>query len=198
MSRNLGEALSYVDSYDLELFYLVSFYFDSATLRITDYFRDIKYNFGSGLETFISSGSLVSIGSTEESTNLNNTQISITMSGADSANIALAMSENYLNKRVLLRRGFFNNEGTEDVDIIRPFIIFDGRISSVQLTNNPQEGDSNVVWTIASHWADFDKKTNRKCTNEDAKAHGFTTETGFDFIYNQIGDRTWGRIRSRG
>lgn len=197
MARNLhSSTIAALNNDSLEMFYLLTFYF-SSTFRLTNYAHDISYDFGSGNETFLSTGRISSTGSITETQEIGNPTINITLTGANSADIALALTENFNNRRVLIRRGFFDSSGnTTDANIIPdPFIIFDGRVDSYEIADNPSKGESAVTWKISSHWADWEKVNGRKCNPENAKQY-FPTETGFDHVYDQIGERTWGRIRS--
>lgn len=197
MSRGLHvNTEAVLSNVDLQVFHLVTFDF-SAPFRLTDWVHDIDYNFGSGTETFQSTGRLVSTSGVKESLNIANDTLSLTFTGANSADISLALTENFNDKQVIIRRGFFDSTGeTTDANIITdPFIIFDGRVSSYKIDDDPMSGESAVTWEIASHWAKWDQVAGRKCNNENAQIY-FATETGFSETFNQIGDRTWGKVRS--
>lgn len=197
MGRELDAAtLAAIDSQYLTVFHLFTFEF-STTFRLTDWAHDISYNFGAGVETFTSSPSLSSFDSSAEDTTINNNSINIELSGVDQTNIAIALTENFNNKRVVIRRGLFDNTGeTATANIIgKPFIIWDGRINSYSIVEDILSGNSNVTWNVASHWADWEKSAGRRCNNEDAQRY-FPTEMGFEFTYSQIGDKQWGKVKT--
>lgn len=197
MSRDLHASTSaIIGNSDLHSFHLLTFYF-SSPFRLTDHAHDINYNFGSGTETFLSTGRLASSQNVEETLKIANPTIDITLTGANEADVSLALTENFNNKRVVIRRGFFDSSGnTSDSNIISdPFILFDGRIDSYTINDNPSTGESTVTWRIASHWADWDKLNGRKCNNQNAKLY-FPNEEGFSHCYDQIGDKVWGRVVS--
>lgn len=197
MSRALNAAtLSNIGNTDLQIFHLITFYFGTP-FRLTDFAHDISYDFGLGSETFLATGRLASTSSFEEQSDLTNPSVEITLTGANAADISLALTENFNNEQVVIRRGFFDSSGnTSDANIIAaPFIVFDGRVDSFSIADNPLEGESAVSWKISSHWADWDKIAGRKCNNQNAKLY-FPSEEGFSHCYDQIGQKTWGRIRS--
>lgn len=206
MTRNIhNDTKAILSNPDLQTFHLITFYFTS-TFRLTEHQHNITVNLGSGDETFLASGRLATAGDAAETLELSNPTISITLTGANEADIALALTEDFTDKRILIRRGFFDNSGsTADSNIIAdPFILFDGRVSSFSIVDDPQGGESAVTWNITSHWADWEKVKGRKCTNQSAQgdvdpATGnkiFPNEDGFTHVYDQIGSKTWGRIRS--
>jgi hypothetical protein len=197
MSRTLhANTIAAIGSENLEVFHLVTFEF-STPFRLTDHAHDISYDFGSGSETFLASGRLVSSGSVEETLDITNPTISLTLTGANQADISLALTENFNNVTVIIRRGFFDTSGdtTNSNIVLDPFIIFNGRVDSWAIKDDPLKGDSTVTWKIASHWADWEKVSGRKCTNQSAQAF-FPNEEGFSHVYDQIGEKTWGRVRS--
>lgn len=181
---------------DIQVFHLVTFNFDSP-FRLTDHSHDIQYDFGSGVETFLSSGRLSSMSNVEETLDITNPTITIVLTGANQADISLALLENFNNRQVIIRRGFFDSSGqTTSANILQsPFIIFDGRVDSWEIADDPSKGESAVSWKITSHWVDWDKVAGRRCNNQSAQAFS-STEQGFSHVYDQIGEKTWGRVRT--
>ena len=179
----------------LQSFHIFTFLFDTP-FRLTTHSHDISYDFGSGIETFTSTGRLVGTGDVVETLSPSNQSISLTMTGANEADIALALLEDFNDRQVIIRRGFYDSTGqTTDANILLdPFIIFDGRVNSFSIDDDPIKGDSSVTWDVASQWANWEKVNGRKCTNTSAK-QTFADEEGFSHVYDQIGDKTWGTVR---
>lgn len=197
MSRTIDAAtIAVLGNADLQMFHLVTFEFATA-FRLTDHFHDISYDFGLGTETFLSNARLQAISSVDESIDVENPSITITLTGANAADISLPFTESYSDRRVVVRRGFYDTSGqTQDANIIvQPFIIWDGRVDSWGIVDDPTAGESTVSWKINSHWADWEKVAGRKCNNQDAQLY-YPTEEGFNFTYAQIGDVLWGRVRT--
>jgi hypothetical protein len=178
------------DSY-LEYFHLYEFYF-STPVYLTDYYRAIVY----GGKTYHPSASIEGYSAVKENIDINNNKVTISMSAADGNNIRIALNEYYTNKRIVIYRGFFDGDGQTDEHIVaNPFIIFDGRVDSYSIEDDPIEGKSSVTWNISSHWADWEKTQGRTCTQNNAKLH-YPNEDGFKFIYKQIGNKIWGKVTS--
>ena len=197
MGRNLhANTLAVIGNANLQMFHLLTFEFDTP-FRLTTHSHDIVYNFGSGDETFVSSGRLMSAGNPVETIAISNPSISITLTGANEADIALALTENYNDRQVIIRRGFYDTSGsTTDANIIAdPFEIFNGRVDTYSIDDDPTSGESSVTWNISSHFADWEKVSGRKCTNTSAQVT-FASEEGFGHVYDQIGQATWGSVRS--
>jgi hypothetical protein len=195
MSRGLSAGVqAVIGNANLHFFHLYTFHF-ATPFRVTDHSHDLSYNFGSGTETFTSSARIVSTGDSEESLDISNPTMSIVFTGANEADLLLPFTENYNNKRVVIYRGYFDDSGnTTSTNIIAdPFIYFDGRVDSYSISDNPNNSSSTVTWKVASHWADWDKINGRRCNPDSAKVH-FPNEECFSHMYDQIGQKTWGRV----
>ena len=74
--------------------------------------------------------------------------------------------------------------------IADPIVLYKGNIENFSV----QESDtsSNVVLSIVSQWADFDKKNGRK-TNNTSQQRFFSTDVGMDFSSETIRDIKWGK-----
>lgn len=179
---------------NLQMFHLVTIYFTTPQ-RLTDHAHDISYNFGSGIETFTSSGRMMALSNVEEQQGISNPDINFSITGANSTDIALMLTENYTNVRLIIRRGFFDSTGaTADSNIVgKPFIIFDGRINSWGFNDDPQSGNSTIVYNVSSHWVEWERTNGRRSNNKNAQLY-FPSEKSFSYVYDQIGDRIWGKV----
>lgn len=195
MSRSLDAATvsSFGEKY-VEFCHL--FFFDFSTPQyLTDHHHDITW----GGNTYESTGRVLSLGSIKETGGISNPTLAVTLSGANPVEIALPFTEDYNNKRVVIRKVLFDNSGeTTSANISgNPYIIWDGPIDSWSITDDPQGGSSTVTWKIASHWADWEKVRGRKCNNQSSQRY-YPTEEGFTHVYDQIGDVLWGRVNLTG
>lgn len=200
MSRTLdaGSLATIQADTNVQMFHLVTIYF-STVQRLTDHIHDISYNFGSGTETFSSTGRMMGVENVVEDQAVSNPSINFAITGANAADIALMLAENYSNTRLLIRRGFYDTSGsTQDSNIVgKPFIIFDGKINKWSINDDPISGTSIINYEVSSHWQDWERVNGRKSNNQNAKLY-FTTDNSFSFVYDQIGDRIWGKIRVGG
>lgn len=198
MSRALdaGTLATVRSDASLQMFHLITMYF-STVQRMTEHVHNITYNFGLGAETFISSGRLMSLSNIEEEQSLSNPSISLGITGASAEDVALMMAEKYTNVRVIIRRGFYDTSGqTSDVNIVgKPFIIFDGKIDSWSFKDDPSSGNSAISWNISSHWVDWERTNGRKTNPQNNKIE-FPLDNSYNFVYDRIGDRVWGKVTS--
>lgn len=183
---------------NLQMFHLVTIYF-TTTQRLTDHAHDVSYNFGSGTETFTSSGRLMGLSEVEEEQIISNPSINFSITGANAADVSLMLTEDYVNKRLLIRRGFYDATGaTKDTNIVgSPFIIFDGRINSWSFKDDPSTGDSVITYEVSSHWVEWERTNGRKSNNQNARTannNEFPSDASFSYVYDQIGDRVWGKV----
>ena len=166
------------------MFHLVQFHF-STVEYLTDAGIDISW---SG-NTYISSSGFLSFGSVQETMQISVGNITVNVSGVDKASIATALLEDYNDKKIVIYRGFLDTTASIIVD---PFLLFDGRISSFSVTENPGE-TSTLSWQVASHWADFDKVAGRRTNNNDQQ-NLYPGDLGLDHASEIIKDLKWGRV----
>jgi hypothetical protein len=155
----------------------------STSVYLTDAGFDISY----GGNTYTASSHLLEIGSVSESSDVRVGTLSITLSGVEQTFTAAFLGSAYINKQAILYRAFLDASGAI---IGAPILVYDGRIDGYDL--NEGKSDSRINIDIASHWADFEKKSGRY-TNPNSQALFFTGDKGFDFAANSVKDLKWGR-----
>lgn len=155
-------------------FHLYELYFDSGTSRFTDAGLDVTW---SG-NTYVNSGQVIGFEPIEENVSFNVTYVDIHLSGVPSAIISSFLNEQLLDRRAVIRKGFFNSNMAIIAD---PIIIFEGRMDSANLSEDPVSGTANIVITAASHFVDFEA-TNGRRTNATEQKALFSGDKAFDFI----------------
>ena len=140
-----------------------------------------------GGNTYLATGSLLSLPDIDESVEMRSNSASIVLSGVDQASIAIALTENFIDKRVVIRRGFID---PADQLIIDPVIKFDGRIDSWGLAEDADDGTSTITWLAASHWVDFERTAGRT-TNDKEHQVIFPGDKFMEFAAETI-DLKWG------
>lgn len=178
-----GAMLAEIAKRQLRLLHLVEMYF-SATSYLTTAPRNIVW----GGNTYGALGNLLSFGEVEESTDIRAGSVAIELSGVNQGNVATALTENFIDRRIIIRRGF---RDASDQIIIDPVSIFDGRIDSWSLREDVMAGTSTIAWQTASHWIDFDRIYGRRTNNEDQQGW-FPGDKGFEFAA-QADDLRWGK-----
>jgi len=74
--------------------------------------------------------------------------------------------------------------------IADPFLLYKGTIDTFEVSE--KGADSNIIFKIVSHWADFDKLSGRK-TNNTSQQRFFSTDVGMNFSSQTVQDIKWGR-----
>jgi hypothetical protein len=123
-----------------------------------------------------------------EEVDITKTTLNLGLSGADQTFISTALNENVVNDSVTIYRGFLNSSNALIAD---PFLLYQGTIDTFEISE--RGSDSNIVFKIVSHWADFDKTNGRK-TNNTSQQRFFSADVGMDFSSETVQDIKWGRV----
>ena len=161
-------------------------------LRLTNAgrFVDLTGNSDEALSgNFIPQSNYLSITPIEEDANFQIGEVSVTLSGVNSAAIALLLSNPYLDRTVKIWRGLFD---TEFNVVGEPVLIFDGRISGASVADDPVEGKSTVNVTVSSQWVDFERRNGTK-TNDAEQQFRYPGDKGMEFAAAAIRNIAWGR-----
>lgn len=192
MSRQLASSLQTklaarsVFAVDLiELHLSTSLYFTSANIDI-DY--DSATAPDAGTNTYLAQGQFLNFGNIVESSDLRVGQVDITFTAVDTTTIALLLNNNYMNKRVVLYRAVLDNDYSFTSDDI--FTVFDGKIMNYSIRETDKT--ATVVMTVASLFADFERRNGRK-TNPASQQLHFSGDLGMDFSAQIVKDIKWGR-----
>lgn len=154
-----------------------------TVVRLTDADRNIS----AMAQTFISSGHLLSVGATTESTDLRVNSMKLELSGAEQTYAAIFLGGEYIDRWVTIWRAVL--DGSDGV-IGSPILYFKGLISGYEFTEN--DGDSTIHVEVSSHWKDFEKVSGRK-TNHNSQQMFFPGDMGLEFSARIIKDIRWGR-----
>ena len=109
------------------------------------------------------------------------------ISGVNQSFLSITLNENVINDSVKVFRGMLDDNNALIAD---PFLLYDGHIDKFEITETEEETD--IIYTIVSHWADFDKVNGRK-TNPNSQQKFFSTDVGMEFSALTVQDIKWGR-----
>ena len=157
----------------------------STTVYYTTLPKSITWN----SNTYTPSAGIVNISAPQESTDFLVGTIELIMSGANQSNIALALSENYNDKQVIIRRAILNDTFAIIAD---PVTVFDGRLNSYEIEYAPVDGKCTVKWMVTSHWADFARSRGRY-TNNESQQSIYPGDTGLEFAAHTQENIEWGK-----
>lgn len=160
---------------------LVSIAFDSP-VYLTDFYIDIPF----GGNDYESDGRLTGIPEIVGSIDISMQILELEMSGADLATLSVALSENYLNKEVLIYRALVDVNGALVVD---PIQVYDGTIDTFTHDEVPG-GESILTWTCSNHWATFNQRNGRRTNTFDQQFH-YPGDTFFKFSSEIIRTVEW-------
>ena len=153
----------------------------ATPVNITDNSFSLTSSVSGSSTTYTASPFLVATPTFTEETDLTKTSLNITLSGST------VLNENIVNDTVDIFRGLLDSNNALIAD---PILLYSGNIDTFQISES--ETESNVILTVVSHWADFDKKSGRQ-TNNNSQQRFFNTDVGMDFSSQTVLDLKWGR-----
>ena len=163
--------------------HLVSLAFDGGTQYHTDAYKSLSW----GGSTW-NGGNLISLQAVEESIELRIPQLRVTLSGVNQANIATALTENAIDREVVIYLGLL--DANEQL-IADPVEQFRGRIDGYSFSEDGGGGTAKISWTCVSHLADFERTAGRH-TNDSEQQILFPGDLGFEYAAKADQDLKWG------
>ena len=141
-----------------------------------------------GTNTYLAQGQFLAYGNIVESADLRISSIDMTFTAVDTTTIALLMSNDYIDKRVVIYRAILDEDYSFTSDDI--WLMFDGTVTAYTIKET--ENTATVTITIASQFADFLRKNGRR-TNPASQNIHFSSDKGMDFSPQIVKDIKWGR-----
>ena len=161
---------------------LVGIHF-ATPVYLTDHTRALPW---SG-DTYQPDVGLLKITPIKESAEVRAGGFTLFLTGVSANFRALFLAGGNIDRRVVVRRAFFNAVDALTAD---PAVIGDGRISGYRIK---EDAATSVVEVEAgSHWTDFDKSAGRLSNVHSQQLH-FPTDTGFRWAASAVKDFLWGR-----
>jgi hypothetical protein len=193
MTKVLDSAVvTTLESNQFECAHLVELYLDAGTEYMTDSFYDIVYN----SNTYSAANGLLGFEDITEQTEVIVGSVRLTLAGAVPEVIRRCLDEPIINKRVIIRRAFYD-PGTRN-QVADPHMIFDGNINSFAINEDPDA--STITATAASHFANF-RQISSRITNSESQQQTrhyitggtFDSDYGFEHASAMIQDIQWGQ-----
>ena len=164
----------------------------STTQYLTTSNIDIDYDSSTapdaGTNTYLAQGQFLDYGNIVESADLRISSIDMTFTAVDTTTIALLMSNDYIDKRVVIYRAILDEDYSFTSDDI--WLMFDGAVTAYGIKET--ENTATVTITIASQFADFLRKNGRR-TNPASQNIHFSSDKGMDFSPQIVKDIKWGK-----
>ena len=187
MTRSLTTAVkNELATNDIRPVHLITIGF-STPVNITDCSFSLTSSVSGSSVTYTSSDFIMGISEHSEQTDISKSTLKLTLSGADLTFISTVLNENVTNDTVDIYRGLLADDNTLIAD---PLLLYKGNIENYNISETDKQ--SNVILSIVSHWADFEKKNGRK-TNNTSQQRFFSSDVGMDFSSETVQDIKWGR-----
>ena len=192
MSRGLATAvktelakdkITYVD--------LIELHFDSADggtkfLNNGQFSFQVSTDTSGGSQTFNANGEFLSFEMIKETESAKVNEINIVLSGTSNTFTTLFLNNNYVERRVVIYRQFFD---TANATISTPVMLFDGEMKN--FTVNEQQDTSTVTIKSASVFYNFEDNNGRRTTDSNQKRE-FPSDQGMEFSSTTTKDiRCW-------
>ena len=164
-------------------FHLVEIYFSSGTVYFTDSDRDITWN----SNTYSAAGHFLTFSEINEQNALTVSDIEVQLSGVDRTYLTEILSETFMDRNLIIRKGFFDDSNAVIVD---PIIIYSGKMDQPNIIETSETCTVSV--TVANLFIDFTKTTGRY-TNEESQHLFFPSDNGFQYAHQIIKEINWGK-----
>jgi len=172
------------------LFHLGELYFDSATVYLTNYYRNIDWDNGTGSHSYLALGNYAGISNIEETAEFQVSQVTLQLSGIKTDLLSLFLREDYIDRIAKIFTGFMNN--TDDI-IVSPILIFQGSMDAPMFEEDPNAGSATLQITVTNQFVDFSRKSGR-FTNDESQQFYYPGDKGLEFCSELIlSDILWGR-----
>ena len=183
MSRDINSSVvTEIAKDSVRMCHLLEVHF-SSVVYYTDAPQDISYS----ANTYLSTGHILQVQTIQETSDIRVGSAKIKLSGVDQTFVSLLLAGGYIGRQVRVLRAFLDSS---NAIVGVPVLIYDGRIDGHEIRDS--NTTSEVDLSVASHWADFEKKSGRM-TNSNSQKIFFSSDKGFDFSANVVKDIKWGR-----
>lgn len=165
--------------------WLVDAYFDDGTISLTDAWRPITW----GGRTYTANGHFLSFSGLTETAELQVPQLTLTLSAVDQVWISIALTKNYVDRRLVISRAFIDYTTAAVTPIASP-VSFEYRMDGMNIADDPN-GECTVAVTASSHFGDFERRAGRH-TNSSEHQVFFPGDLFFDYASNLNREIRWG------
>lgn len=162
--------------------FAVELEFDSGTLRFWNGYQPITID----SDEYIGAGSLLSISTIEENTEIKANGASVALTGLSADIISIALTENYQNRNATIYTGTITEAGVPTV-----YQAFKGLMDTMQIAETGES--ARITLALENRLILLERPRTLRFTSEDQKTL-FPGDLGLDFI-DDIQDRTieWGK-----
>lgn len=147
--------------------------FSDGTVRMWTGVGDLSWD----SQTWTGAGNFIQLGKIEETTDIKARGVSITLSGIPSSLISTALQSEYQGRFLTIWLMLFDKD--TDAIVSDPVILFKGRMDTMEIDEG--EETATIFLSAESRLIDFERKRNRRYTNEDQKID-YPNDKGLEFV----------------
>ena len=151
------------------------------------YFTDSISDVVDGDDTYLANGFLQGLSAVTESSNINIGSTALRISGVNQTVISDVLNFGHLHRTVIIKRAILDDSDA----VIDTFEIYKGFVEGMTITDSGET--SSVNFSIANHWADFERIEGR-ATNNSSQQHFYDNDLGFEFSDQASKKIMWGDI----
>ena len=166
--------------------YLVEVWFDDGTIRMTDAWINVLWS----TNTYTANGHFLGFSGLSETSDMSIPNVTVQVSAVDQTWISIALSKPYIDRRIAIYKAFLDYRLAI---ISNPLLVFDGRIDSMEISDDPNNGTCTIAVTASSQWVDFQRTPGRH-TNDPEEQIWFPGDRGFQFVTNINREIKWGSL----
>ena len=182
MARTLSSGvISAIQSEGIQYAYLAEFAF-STPVYLTNHPKNLSFN----SNTFVADGQLTFEDQKEETSNLEYSNITLTLENISDTMRTNLKAENYVGTEVTLNLAYL---GSDEL-INTTYEVFKGKISSAALIE--KEGQAFASIQVSSHWVDWQATKGRTFTVESQNSV-YSTDRGLDYAHRTRENLEWGQ-----
>ena len=169
---------------EMRIIYIAEFRYDSGYVYLSSDSRNIDYNGN----TYLGVGNLGAIDAIEEGAEFKARSVNLTLSGVPSANVAIALGEDYQGRAVIIHRVYLDL----NYNIVgQPDLRFSGFMDNMVINTGGE--NSEIVLSCRNRFQDWDRPRMRRYNAEDQKID-YSNDLGLDFVPNMVEKEiVWGR-----
>ena len=156
-------------------------------LNTTYYYTDFNSDVVDGSDTYSSNGFLQGLSSITETSSLNISSTSLSISGVNQTIISDALTNGHLHRTVTIKRAILD----DSLAVVGTFEIYKGFIEGMSIMDS--EEISSVNFAVANHWADFERIEGRGVSPA-SQNHFFPNDPGFEFADQVSKKLQWGEL----
>tara|TARA_R110000803_G_scaffold189457_1_gene251938 strand:+ start:592 stop:1158 length:567 start_codon:yes stop_codon:yes gene_type:complete len=165
--------------------HLAEVIFDDENVYMNDGYKTIVYD----SKSYVAVGHFMGFSNIQESIEVMVSKITLSLSGVDQSMISRFLNKEYIDREVKIYTAFLDDAQNLVAD---PVLIFEGRMDTPIITDDPIGGQSMMSVTATNTWVDFSRKTGRH-TNHEEQQIFFPSDKGFEYASEIVKDIIWGK-----